>query len=542
MMEKCKSLLYNFDLIGTTPLLFIFKNKRYKSILSSLISITIIIFSLIFAIYSLNEYLKYDNPFIVYSKINDEETERNIFLNETPLMFQIVNLSIEKIEESIAYFEADYVEVYDNGTVYGTLLTIEKCKLGKNIDSKYQDLFYKKSSYGRNIEEFYCFGKSNENISLFYNPHIGFSFINLHIIIKKNNDYTPEKLYILIISESDLILHNNKLKPISKNYIFQTIAGFNSLEYTNINYNFQYVKYETDDGLFYPSYKNENGMSFSDMIYFRNMIDSYNLNNNLEKSNSSRIGTIIFGINKSNFDNYKRSYKRIQSLLADVMSVVSLFFEIGRQIINFLCEKRMTGDIVSNLLQKNKKNLISQQNNDINKLFKNKEKSVISSSERKNIKKELIGKTSNTDNKSYNDEIGLNKSISNNNNGKLIKKINLKTKIINKINYFNIIKSYFCFKDNKSELINLCYDIIIEDMSIERILKRIYDLENLYNFFSSEEKEKLTAIKNKRFKEINKYIHKIKNEKKRDKNIKDKIKKKNIDKNSKENQEFEEIK
>ena len=155
MMEKCKSLLYNFDLIGTTPLLFIFKNKRYKSILSSLISITIIIFSLIFAIYSLNEYLKYDNPFIVYSKINDEETERNIFLKETPLMFQIVNLNIEKIEESIAYFEADYVEVYDNGTVYGTLLTIEKCKLGKNIDLKYKDIFYQKSSYGRNIEEFY---------------------------------------------------------------------------------------------------------------------------------------------------------------------------------------------------------------------------------------------------------------------------------------------------------------------------------------------------------------------------------------------------
>ena len=48
------------------------------------------------------------------------------------------------------------------------------------------------------------------------------------------------------------------------------------------------------------------------------------------------------------------------------------------------------------------------------------------------------------------------------------------------INYFHIIKSYFCFKDNKTKLIYICQSTIIEDMSIEKILERIYNLENIY--------------------------------------------------------------
>ena len=58
-------------------------------------------------------------------------------------------------------------------------------------------------------------------------------------------------------------------------------------------------------------------------------------------------------------------------------------------------------------------------------------------------------------------------------------KISINKNLINEINYFNIIKTYLCFKDKKAELVNLFHDIIIEDMSIESILKRMYDIEQL---------------------------------------------------------------
>ena len=80
-----------------------------------------------------------------------------------------------------------------------------------------------------------------------------------------------------------------------------------------------------------------------------------------------------------------------------------------------------------------------------------------------------------------------------------------------KINYYHILKSYLCFEDKKSKLINLCHNIVTEDMSIERILERFYNLENIYNLFSNEEKTKFKLINNNRLKEVNQYIYTVKN-------------------------------
>ena len=544
MIEKLKSFLYKFDLIGASPQLLIFKNKRYKSVLSLSSSFLIIILSLIFSIFSISEYLKFDSPSIIYARNNDEETERSVFLNETPLMFQMVNSSTIDVGDSVAFFQADYFIIYDNGTLFGSLLNIENCEVGKNINLKYLDFFEEKFKFGRKIEDFYCFSSRHGNLSLFYLPNIGQSFINLHIHIKKNNDYTPDELQTLVVSENDLIDRNDKENPISKNYIYQVTAGYSSLEFTKINYNFQYIKYESDDNLFYSNSKAQNGMTFSDMLYYRNMKDEYDLNKNLQTSNSTRIGTITFGINKSNFDHYRRIYQKLQSLLADVMSVVSLLFEIGKQLSIILCEKKMTGDIISSLLEKNKNHQLSQQSHNINNLFKNKENNGMNSSERKDIKHESINKSANLRNIDYfekKDEIIINKSIDNNKNDKTEKmnKISLNKNLINEINYFNIIKSYLCFKDKKTELFNLCYDIIIEDMSIESVLKRIYDLEELYNLFFKEENEKLTLNKNERFKNINNSIYKIKKVDKKRKLIKVKKPNNYLDKSKKENTQME---
>ena len=81
------------------------------------------------------------------------------------------------------------------------------------------------------------------------------------------------------------------------------------------------------------------------------------------------------------------------------------------------------------------------------------------------------------------------------------------------INYCHILKSYFCFKDKNSKLINICYNIITKDICIERILKRLYELENIDYYLTNKNNKKLKSYKNKRFKEINKYLDTINNEK-----------------------------
>ena len=112
------------------------------------------------------------------------------------------------------------------------------------------------------------------------------------------------------------------------------------------------------------------GSSFSDITFFTTIDDNYILN----KNNNSQMAILTFSINKSNYDNYKRSYPIFQSLWADVMSVVSLLFEIGRQISLILCDKKMSKDIIKNFFNKNNSNINYRNIININNKFNNNEK------------------------------------------------------------------------------------------------------------------------------------------------------------------------
>ena len=66
------------------------------------------------------------------------------------------------------------------------------------------------------------------------------------------------------------------------------------------------------------------------MTFLNSYNEYYNIEKQLKENNRANIGNIDFSLNKSNYDNYKRTYQRLQSLLAEIMSVISLVFEIGR--------------------------------------------------------------------------------------------------------------------------------------------------------------------------------------------------------------------
>ena len=218
------------------------------------------------------------------------------------------------------------------------------------------------------------------------------------------------------------------------------------------------------------------------MSFIRTVKDSNELNNN-------KIGEIIFEMNKSYYDNYRRSYPRLQSLLADVMSVVNLLFEIGKQISIILCEKNMSKDIIQNILNEYEKNKLNNEYK-INKKIKNKNET----SERKKIKNQL--ENSNITN--Y-----LNKERNNLKNEKNNKLLTIK-RTVKQINYFHILKSYLCFKDQKTKLINIIHNIINEDMCVEKILERFYNFERTFYYFWKKEKENCEFFDNKRFNEIKK--------------------------------------
>ena len=176
------------------------------------------------------------------------------------------------------------------------------------------------------------------------------------------------------------------------------------------------------------------------------------------------------------------------------MSVVSLLFEIGRQISNILCYKMMNADIVGTVLNKhkNKKSILNHQNSKSINSYLNDKKKELSTSDRKEIKYEknyniIIIQDLVKENENENE---FEKTKNNNNLIRDIKvnKINEDNRPIKQINIFDIIKSFFCFKDYRTKFINLSQDIIYTDLSIEIIMERFLNLQKIFLYLSKKEK------------------------------------------------------
>ena len=84
---------------------------------------------------------------------------------------------------------------------------------------------------------------------------------------------------------------------------------------------------------------------------------------------------------------------------------------------------------------------------------------------------------------------------------------------VNRINYCDILLSYLCCKNNDSKLIKLCDELIEEDLCLENILSRIYELENVINILLKIEQINFNVNEHEKFKEISKCIYEIEKEK-----------------------------
>ena len=166
----------------------------------------------------------------------------------------------------------------------------------------------------------------------------------------------------------------------------------------------------------------------------------------------------------------------------------------------------MKKDIIKDLIFKDKKSKEKKQNFNVNKIITENSEAYLGpnrkryeSSDKINNKPEISIKTENIKSEEISEKSNDNNNNMFNENEKIKKVIN-NNKELKKINYFHILISYLCFKTKKTEIINLCDDIITEDLCVERILKRFYNLERLYsNFPSNEGKEDIKTYNNKIF-------------------------------------------
>ena len=244
--------------------------------------------------------------------------------------------------------------------------------MGKNINLKYKELVEKfEKTEPLKINEFYCINFNNTNLTIFDEPSKSHDLGN-YLHVELASQCTDNSMFITIVTQNDIIDHSKK-NPFVPNYQINNIY-LQNMTNTYLVYNYQYIKYESDDGIIFSNKIISNGIGYGGSNPF-DRIDY-----------SSSIFTIDFKINSANYDFYRRSFIKFQSFLADVMSLINLLITISKIVSEFLLYKKMHKDIIRNILTMNEKENYIKRRNIISKIIN---LIIYMTQKKKNMKKKL---------------------------------------------------------------------------------------------------------------------------------------------------------
>ena len=492
MESKFDSFLFQLDILGPEPKLNVFGDDKYKTKFSAICSIIVIAMLIAWTIYSIVDYFEYQNPTIVYFKDNDKETNRTVNIQDS-LMFTTYDVFEHvALDESKIYFEAMYIIQKDNEIEY-VELSVERCEIGKNIDEEYADQLS-----GVSIGEYYCIDENLTDYPLIYIPDAQRTSLYISIRLNETSGYElNDNLVFYFLTGNDIIDHSDNENPFQNTYYTQALNEIVRDKYNIFTYYFQYIKYESDKGLIFDRTHLYSAKSYSHSVVIRT---------SRGESDDNEIGAAVVEISNINFDYYNRSYSRIQTLLAELLSVIELITGIGSTVCGIALNKKMSRKVIKHILHRNNK--VNIENDDKNTLDNSNAKTTY-------LENQIQVKETNNN---------LNISAINT----LEKKpssIDDEEKVIKALdnsNYFHFLKSYLCFKDPNTLLINECHEQYKEEVCIEGILKRIYDNEERLDCIEAILNENNLQAKNtpksERFEKIIELVDKL--EKKNDDNPK----------------------
>ena len=186
------------------------------------------------------------------------------------------------------------------------------------------------------------------------------------------------------------------------------------------------------------------------------------------------------------------------------MSLINLLITISKVISDFLLYKKMHKDIVRSIITQHEgKKIIHKENN---MLSKGKRLNQIYSSKDKENKKEKNDKNTKVKKKFEVKEIFMSAEskrtfvTSNINNSDAVPEVEITDikieNIMKNLSVLNVIKSFFCKRNKKLKLINLCDKVVNKELCIEQILKRLYTIENFCNSIKEVDKYNLYNNRN----------------------------------------------
>ena len=544
--KSIQNLILQCDLLGPTPTLTIFKDNRYKSLKSAIISILGILGIIAFSVYSIYDFFMFNNPSIIYFKDNTQAKKMTVNLNDILFMF--------RLNEDDSKIQFGGQLIYEDGK--SKQIRFEKCGFGKNIDNKHKELITKfENASEENHRNYYCISKNDSNITISNDKLEGENYIMITIFGPNSSNSSPSDSYngkyISYVIQSDSINHFDRNNPLKKDYVIGNTEVLTDSEIIYPDIFLNYIEYETDNGAFFSNNKIYKGIEFSnqqdklpknyvnslknyvnlipndvnkslraldfndsieihvnqEIIHFENLIEIESRNGSESRNGIDVIGIMFLRINGQFLERYKRIYPKLQSLIADIISTIQLILLIYEFLTNNLYSNKVRVEIIKSILK----------DYDDGEMKINLEKE-----DKENTKAELIKVVNN--NKNYKENIIIENIIP---KKKIIlpKITNLRVNIqssnrlitqninktnnhdmllekMNKINFCNFLLYDFsccCQKKSKiNKIIEKCNELIDKEASFDNIIYKMLKIDN---------KKEQKIFENKEIKEIIKILN-----------------------------------
>ena len=531
--ESIKNLILQCDLLGPTPSLTIFKDNRYKSLKSAIISIIGIIGIIAFSVYSIYDFFMFNNPSIIYFKDNTQAKKMTVNLNDILFMF--------RLNEDDSKIKFGGQLNYKDGK--NKQIRFEKCGLGKNIDNKHKELITKfENASEQNHRNYYCISKNDSNITISNDKLEGENYIMIAIFGPNSSNSSPSfsynGKYISYVIQSDSINHFDRNNPLKKDYVIGNTEVLTDSEIIYPDIFLNYIEYETDNGVFFSNNKIYKGIEFSNQQdklpkNYVNSLKNYvnlipndvnkslrsldfndsnkcneyiyspciiNVGNESESGSGSEsrngidvIGIMFLRINGQFLERYKRIYPKLQSLIADIISTIQLILLIYEFLTNNLYSNKVRVEIIKSILKDyddgkmkinlekdNKENSKAKLIKFVNNNKSNKENIIIENIIPK--KKIILPKINNS---RVNIQSSNRLITQNIDKGKIINKKNnhdILLEKMNKINFCNFLLYDFsccCQKKSKiNKIIEKCNELIDKEASFDNIIYKMLKIDN----------------------------------------------------------------
>ncbi len=332
-----KSPFAPFDFLSPEPTLYIHSSSRYTSIPGIISSIFLFLAFFIIILYFFIDFLIGSTLTLVYSK-EDVSEDFSFNLNNKLLAFTLQNLETGYVDPRVASLVP--VLWRYNGTQSTVIdIPIEQCEFGKHIsEDVYGEMFQ-----SLDIHNFQCLNTEDIDFNLFFNKtEWSGSFIIIffqtcvNTTENENFCYPQEDIdnmmkngsyFFSYLLETVKIDHYNYTNPMSVSSYFQQVK-MSYEERFDINVYYSPIEYKTDKGWLFESIKTENNFQFDPTLTTQTKTS---LNQHYYYSNV--FSKFQIGINYSTKEKYKRTYPKIQSVIANISGLVQVCFQIVQMIV-----------------------------------------------------------------------------------------------------------------------------------------------------------------------------------------------------------------